>query len=41
MKKTIVVIEDENEIVESLKYLLEKNEFTVLAYLSAEEFFFS
>lgn len=39
MKKTIVIIEDEKEIVESLRYLLEKNEFTVLPFLSAEEFF--
>ena len=39
MKKTIVIIEDEKEIVESLKFLLEKNEFTVHAFLSAEEFF--
>ena len=27
MKKSIVIIEDEKDIVESLKYLLEKNEF--------------
>jgi two-component system phosphate regulon response regulator PhoB len=39
MKKTIVIIEDEKEIIESLRYLLEKNQFIVLAYLSAEEFF--
>src|SRR5687768_2254311 len=39
MKKTIVIIEDEKEIIESLRYLLEKNEFIVLPYLSAEEFF--
>jgi DNA-binding response OmpR family regulator len=39
MKKTIVIIEDEKEIVESLRYLLEKNQFTVLSFASAEEFF--
>lgn len=39
MKKSIVIIEDEKDIVESLKYLLEKNEFEVIAFLSAEEFF--
>ena len=40
-KKSIVIIEDEKDIVESLKYLLEKNEFEVSAFLSAEEFFSS
>ncbi len=39
MKKSIVIIEDEKDIVESLKYLLEKNEFEVRSFLSAEEFF--
>lgn len=39
MKKSIVIIEDEKDIVESLKYLLEKNEFEVTPFLSAEEFF--
>jgi two-component system alkaline phosphatase synthesis response regulator PhoP len=39
MNKTIVIIEDEKEIVESLRYLLEKNGFTVNAFFSAEEFF--
>ncbi len=39
MKKTVVIIEDEKEIVESLTYLLEKNQFTVISFLSAEEFF--
>ena len=39
MKKSIVIIEDEKDIVESLKYLLEKNEFDVIPFLSAEEFF--
>jgi two-component system alkaline phosphatase synthesis response regulator PhoP len=38
-KKSIVIIEDEKDIVESLKFLLEKNEFEVSAFLSAEEFF--
>lgn len=39
MKKSIVIIEDEKDIVESLKYLLEKNDFEVSSFLSAEEFF--
>lgn len=39
MEKSIVIIEDEKEIIESLRYLLEKNLFTVHSYLSAEEFF--
>lgn len=39
MEKAIVIIEDEKEIIESLRYLLEKNAFTVHSYLSAEEFF--
>jgi two-component system alkaline phosphatase synthesis response regulator PhoP len=39
MKKSIVIIEDEKDIVDSLKYLLEKNDFVVSTYLSAEEFF--
>lgn len=41
MNKSIVIIEDEKEIVESLRYLLEKNQFTVHGYYSAEEFFSS
>lgn len=39
MQKTITIIEDEKEIVESLKYLLEKNHFTVYSFVSAEDFF--
>lgn len=39
MNKTIVIIEDEKEIVESLRYLLEKHQYQVHAYLSAEEYF--
>lgn len=39
IKKCVVIIEDEKEILEALKYLLEKNHFNVLGYLSAEEFF--
>ena len=41
MEKSIVIIEDEKDIIDSLKYLLEKNDFIVSAYLSAEEFFSS
>ncbi len=39
MNKTIVIIEDEKEILELLSYLLEKKNFSVQSYLSAEEFF--
>jgi len=39
LKKSIVIIEDEKDFVKSLKYLLEKNEFEVSAFLSAEDFF--
>lgn len=39
MKKTIIIIEDEKEIIDALKYLLEKNSFLVHDFLSAEEFF--
>src|SRR5690606_9801114 len=39
MNKTVVIIEDEKEIIDALKYLLEKNQFSVLGYTSAEEFF--
>jgi two-component system alkaline phosphatase synthesis response regulator PhoP len=39
MDKMIVIIEDEKDIIDSLKYLLEKNDFRVTAFLSAEEFF--
>jgi DNA-binding response OmpR family regulator len=39
MKKNIVIIEEEKEIVDSLRYLLEKNQFSVHPFYSAEEFF--
>ena len=39
MNSTVVIIEDEIEIIEALKYLLEKNDFKVVGYTSAEEFF--
>jgi two-component system, OmpR family, alkaline phosphatase synthesis response regulator PhoP len=39
MEKNVVVIEDEKEIIEALKYLLEKHQFTVHGFVSAEEFF--
>ena len=39
MKKSVVIIEDEKDIVEILKFILEKNQFEVTAFLSAEEFF--
>lgn len=39
MNKDIVIIEDERDILDALKYLLEKNEFHVFPFLSAEEFF--
>jgi two-component system alkaline phosphatase synthesis response regulator PhoP len=41
MTKKIVVIEDEKDILDALKILLEKNGFTVYPFLSAEEFFSS
>lgn len=41
MNKYVVIIEDEKEILEDLKYLLEKNQFSVFGHLSAEEFFSS
>jgi len=39
MKKSVVIIEDEQEILNALKYLLEKNGFSVLGFASAEEYF--
>jgi DNA-binding response OmpR family regulator len=39
MKKSVVIIEDEKDIVEILRFILEKNQFEVTAFLSAEEFF--
>lgn len=39
MNRNVVIIEDEKEIIEALKYLLEKNNFIVHGFLSAEEFF--
>jgi DNA-binding response OmpR family regulator len=39
MKKTIVIIEDERDILDGLKQLLERTGFEVYGYYSAEEFF--
>ena len=39
MKRSIVIIEDELDIINSLKFLFEKNEFTVITFNSAEDFF--
>lgn len=39
MNKNVVIIEDESEIIEALKYLLEKNGYSVQGYSSAEDFF--
>lgn len=39
MKKSIIIIEDEKDILDALKHLLEKHDFTVFGFLSAEEFF--
>jgi DNA-binding response OmpR family regulator len=39
MKKNIVIIEDERDILDALKQLLERNGFIVHGYVSAEEFF--
>lgn len=39
MNKNVVIIEDELEIIEALKYLLEKNGYSVQGYSSAEDFF--
>lgn len=39
MKKNIVIIEDERDILDALKQLLERNGFLVHGYLTAEEFF--
>jgi len=39
MNRTVVIVEDEKEIIEALKYLLEKNGFDVMGYASAEDFF--
>lgn len=41
MKKNIVIIEDERDILDALKQLLERNGFIVHGYVSAEEFFSS
>ncbi len=38
-KKSVVVIEDEQDIASSLKYFLEKHDFEVVIFCSAEEFF--
>jgi two-component system, OmpR family, alkaline phosphatase synthesis response regulator PhoP len=39
--RSIVIIDDEQEILDSLKYLLEKSEYQVSTFLSAEDFFCS
>lgn len=39
MKKTIIIIEDESDILDGLKQLLERNGFEVHGFISAEEFF--
>ncbi len=41
INKNVVIIEDEKEILEALKYLLEKNNFIVQGFQTAEEFFSS
>jgi DNA-binding response OmpR family regulator len=38
-KKSVVVVEDEQDIASSLKYFLEKNDIDVVTFGSAEEFF--
>lgn len=38
-KKSVVVVEDEQDIASSLKYFLEKNDIDVVTFCSAEEFF--
>jgi DNA-binding response OmpR family regulator len=38
-KKSVVVVEDEQDIASSLKYFLEKNDIGVVTFGSAEEFF--
>jgi DNA-binding response OmpR family regulator len=39
MKKSVVVIEDEKDIIESIQYILENHGFEVTCFMSAEEFF--
>ena len=39
MHKNVVIIEDEEQIVESLRYLLDKEKYTVESFQSAEAFF--
>lgn len=39
MDKKIVIIEDERDIIESLKYMIEKHDFEVIAHESAESLF--
>lgn len=39
MNKTVVVVEDEKDIIESLKYMIEKHGFDVIAHESAESLF--
>jgi two-component system alkaline phosphatase synthesis response regulator PhoP len=39
VNKTVVVVEDEKDIIESLKYMIEKHGFDVIAHESAESLF--
>ena len=39
MKKNIIIIEDEKDILDALRQLLGRNEFNVMGFLSAEDFF--
>lgn len=39
MNKRVVIVEDEKEIIESLKYMIEKNDFEVIGHESAESLF--
>jgi two-component system alkaline phosphatase synthesis response regulator PhoP len=39
MKKLVVIIEDEKDIIESISFVLKKNGFEVMSFLSGEEFF--
>lgn len=41
MNNSVVIIEDEKEILDALKFLLEKNSFHVQGFQTAEEFFSS
>jgi len=39
MNKRVVIVEDEKEIIESLKYMIEKHDFEVIGHESAESLF--